>query len=198
MSTAAMHQVRGLFEFEPFYDASQLRLSGSIVRDVRGAAEAFGRFVGRKDELRRIGEMLAIATKRSARVITIRGDHGVGKTRLLFEVERRLAKGGYNVGWYVATCPPHGREFPLSGMVCMLQVLCGVSEGDRPERILTVQPRLRALGLHDEDVAAILNALGAAVPAPNASAKTALKNAFTRMVPSSCATLVICSLPLAW
>ncbi|MEO6418689.1 MAG: protein kinase, partial [Polyangiaceae bacterium] len=187
VSAPAMRQLRGLFDFEPIADANPSRpLSGSIVKDVRGAGEAFGRFVGRKDELRKLGEILAAATKRSARVITIRGDHGVGKTRLLVEVERRLGKGGYNVGWYVATCPPRGREFPLSGIVCMLQILCGLTEGDSAERILAVQPRLRALGLHDEDVAAILSALGAAVPAPNANAKTALKNAFTRMVASLC------------
>ncbi len=187
VSAPAMRQLRGLFDFEPIADATSSRpVTGSIVKDVRGAGEAYGRFVGRKDELRKLGEILAAATKRSARVLTIRGDHGVGKTRLLVEAERRLGKGGYNVGWYVATCPPRGREFPLSGIVCMLQVLCGLTEGDSAERILAVQPRLRALGLHDEDVAAILNALGASVPAPNANAKTALKNAFTRMVASLC------------
>jgi eukaryotic-like serine/threonine-protein kinase len=188
ISAAAMRQVKGLFELEPLCEGDQPRtgLTGSIVRDVRGPAETFGRFVGRKDELRRLGEVLATATKRHARALTIRGDHGVGKTRLLFETERRLQKGGYNVGFYIATCPPRGRELPLSGIVCMLQVLCGVNEGDPPERILAVQPRLRALGLHDEDVAAILNALGATVPASNSNAKTALKHAFTRMVASLC------------
>jgi serine/threonine protein kinase/tetratricopeptide (TPR) repeat protein len=187
VSAAAMRQLRGLFDFEPIAEANPSRpVTGSIVKDVRGAGEAYGRFVGRKDELRKLGEILAAATKRSARVLTIRGDHGVGKTRLLVEAERRLSKGGYNVGWYVAACPPRGREFPLSGIVCMLQVLCGLTEGDTADRILAVQPRLRALGLHDEDVAAILNALGASVPAPNANAKTALKNAFTRMVASLC------------
>jgi serine/threonine protein kinase/tetratricopeptide (TPR) repeat protein len=188
ISAAAMRQVKGLFELDPLSEGDQPRtgLTGSIVRDVRGPAETFGRFVGRKDELRRLGEVLATATKRHARALTIRGDHGVGKTRLLFETERRLQKGGYNVGFYIATCPPRGRELPLSGIVCMLQVLCGVNEGDSPERILAVQPRLRALGLHDEDVAAILNALGASVPASNSNAKTALKHAFTRMVASLC------------
>ncbi|MGH7330205.1 MAG: ATP-binding protein, partial [Polyangiaceae bacterium] len=153
---------------------------------MRAPADTFGRFVGRKDELRRLGEVLATATKRHGELVTLRGDHGVGKTRLLYEVERRLSKGGYNVGVYIATCPPRGRDLPLSGIVCMLQVLCGVGETDSPERVLAVQPRLRALGLHDEDVAAILNALGAAVPAANPNAKTALKHAFGRMVAGLC------------
>src|SRR5205085_10282925 len=98
-----------------------------LVKEVRSAGEAFGRFVGRRDELRIIGEMLATATRRTACAFTVRGDHGVGKTRLLLEVERRLRKGGYNVGWHLATCPPRGVELPLSGIACMLQVLCGVA-----------------------------------------------------------------------
>ncbi len=130
MSSHAMRQVKALFEFESMADTSRLvsNVSAVLVKDVRGAADAFGRFVGRKDELRRIGEVLAFATKRSARLLTIRGDHGIGKTRLFYEVERRLRKGGYNVGFHVAACPPRGNEFPLSGLVAMLQVLCGTTE----------------------------------------------------------------------
>ena len=126
------------------------KISPGRSKDVRGPNETLGRFVGRKDGLRKIGEVLASATRRQARVLTIRGGHGVGKTRLLVEVERRLAKGNYNVGFYIATCPPRGREYPLSGIVCMLQVLCGVSEGDpsvpspgRGDRALPVFSPLR-------------------------------------------------------
>jgi eukaryotic-like serine/threonine-protein kinase len=186
ISNAAMRQVKNIFAFEAIGEAARASL-GQLVKDVKGPSETFGRFVGRKEELRKIGEILAMATKRNARVLTIRGDHGVGKTRLLVEVERRLRKGGYNVGWHQATCPPRGRELPLSGIICMLQALCGVAEGDPTDRVLAVQPRLRAAGLHDDDVHAILSALGASVPAPaGGNAKTALRNAFTRMVASLC------------
>src|SRR5581483_10970239 len=101
MSTQAMRQVKALFEFESMIDSDRAsaNVSAVLVKDVRGPGEGFGRFVGRKDELRRIGELLARASKRSAQVLTIRGDHGVGKTRLLYEVDRRLRKGGYNVGF---------------------------------------------------------------------------------------------------
>jgi serine/threonine protein kinase/tetratricopeptide (TPR) repeat protein len=186
VSQAAMRQTKGLFVFDPVEGAATPASSGSFVKDVRGLPETLGRFVGRKDELRAIGEVLAIVTKRKARTLTIRGDHGVGKTRLLLEVARRLRKGNYNVGWHIATCPPRGREFPLSGIVCMLQVLCGIAEGDSPERVMTVEPRLRALGLHDEEVAAVLVALGGSVPSFTGNAKSTLRLAFARMVASLC------------
>ena len=186
ISATAMRNLRGQFSFEALEPGAAMPASvASLVADVRGAAEAVGRFVGRKEELRAIGETLAAATKRKAQVMTLRGDHGVGKTRLLFEVARRLRKGNYNVGWHIATCPPRGREFPLSGIVCMLQVLCGVTEGDSSERVMSVQPRLRALGLHDEEVAAILTVLGANVSYAG-SVKTTLRLAFARMIASLC------------
>jgi serine/threonine protein kinase/tetratricopeptide (TPR) repeat protein len=184
ISSQAMHAVRTLFEFEPPAGVSDA--SGVLVKDVLGAGEAFGRFVGRKDELRRIGEALATAARRNPRVVTIRGDNGVGKTRLLYEVGRRLRKGGYNVGFHLAVCPPRGNDFPLSGIVSMLQVLCGTSEGDANDRILSVQPRLRALGLRADEVNAVLAVLGASVPLVSGNAKARLRQAFTRMVQSLC------------
>jgi len=185
ISQVALRQVKRLFGVEPIEGGSGPS-GASLVLDVRGSHEAYGRFVGRKDELRTVGEVLAAATKRKARMLTIRGDHGVGKSRLLVEVARRLRKGNYNVGWHVATCPPRGREFPLSGIVSMLQVLCGIVEGDSSERVMTVEPRLRALGLHDEEVAAILTALGGNVPNFTGNAKSVMRLAFARTVASLC------------
>jgi predicted ATPase len=189
ISAQGMRQVRSLFEFEPLTDDDRPAsdVPGVLVKEVRGPGEAFGRLVGRKQELRRMGVVLALAAKRSARVLTIRGDHGVGKTRLLYEAERRLRKGGYDVGFHIATCPPRGSEFPLSGVVCMLHVLCGTTEGDAPDRILAVQPRLRALGLQEDEVRAVLMALGAGVTTLAGDASTLLRNGFARMVNSLCA-----------
>ncbi len=188
MSTQSMRQVRAFFEFEPMTDADQptSNVSAVLVKDVRLPAETFGRFVGRKEELRRIGEVLASATRRATRVLTIRGDHGIGKTRLLYEVERRIRKGGYNVGFHVAACPPQGRELPLSGIVAMIQVLCGTAEGDANDRILAVAPRLRALGLPVDEVNGVLTVLGATVPSPPGNANARLRQAFGRMVQSLC------------
>lgn len=193
ISASAMRQVRNLFIFDTLDVSSRPGVSTTttlLVKEVRGNSEAFGRFVGRRDELRIVGEMLANATRRTASVLSVRGDHGVGKSRLLIEVERRLQKGGYNVGWYLATCLPRGTDLPLSGIECMLQTLCGVAEGDVEPRIRQVGPRLRALGLQDDEVNAVLSSLGATnakkTAAPGGNAKALLTNAFTRMVQRLC------------
>ncbi len=188
VSATALRPLKSLFAFEPVGDGKDpaAPIQAALVKEARGPSETFGRFVGRKDELRTIGEVLASSTRRSGRALTIRGDHGVGKTRLLYEVERRLLKGSYNVGFYFCTCPPRGKELPLSGIAAMLQTLCGVADGDSHEKILAVQPRLRALGLHDEEVGAVLQALGANVARRVADAKGPLRNAFARMAISLC------------
>ncbi len=208
ISTTAMRQVRTLFVFDTLSE-SRPGVSATttlLVKEVRGSNEAFGRFVGRREELRIVGEMLATATRRTASVLTVRGDHGLGKSRLLYEVERRLQKGGYNVGWYLATCLPRGTDLPLSGIESMLQTLCGVAEGDADVHIQQVAPRLRALGLQDDETFAVLAALGASTwgraeraghsdgpkedrplrPPASGNAKALLANAFTRMIQRLC------------
>jgi len=200
ISATAMRQVRNIFVFDTLGESRPgvSTTTTLLVKEVRGTLEAFGRFVGRREELRMVGEKLATATRRTASVLTIRGDHGLGKTRLLFEVERRLQKGGYNVGWYLATCLPRGTDLPLSGIEGMLQTLCGIAEGDAESRIRQVVPRLRALGLQEDEVSAVLGALGALSPSAartgssgnvsktTGNAKALLANAFTRMVQRLC------------
>ena len=188
ISASAMRQVRNLFVFDTLSE-SRPGVSATttlLVKEVRGSTEAFGKFVGRRDELRVVGEMLASATRRTASVLTVRGDHGTGKSRLLYEVERRLQKGGYNVGWYLATCLPRGTDLPLSGIQGMLQTLCGIAEGDAESRIRQVGPRLRALGLQDDEVQAVLAALGVTSGKAPISSKSVLANAFTRIVQRLC------------
>lgn len=163
---------------------------GCVITSARNPSSLYGRFVGRHDELKRLGDILASATRRRAQIVTVLGDKGIGKTRLLAEMERRLSKGNYNVGFYIASCPKNGAEAPQSGLSSMLRVLCGVQEGDDEARILAVLPRLRALGLHSDESAAVLAELGASLadgaPRPPQESSLALRTAFARMVQSLC------------
>jgi serine/threonine protein kinase/tetratricopeptide (TPR) repeat protein len=158
---------------------------GRIITSARSPSTVYGRFVGRHDELKRLGDILAAATRRKVQLISVQGDKGVGKTRLLAEMERRLSKGNYNVGFYVAPCPRNGAEIPLSGLSSMLRVLCGIQEGDDEARILEVLPRLRALGLQSDESSAVLAELGASLSErPPQESSAALRAGFARMVQS--------------
>jgi len=175
LSPDAARQVRGLFALE---GAGR----GFAVGAPRPAQEAYGKFVGRRGELSRLGTILGNASKRQLQLITVEGAAGVGKTRLLHEIDRRLRRGDFNVGVYVAPCSPRGREAPLSGATAMLQVLCGVQDGDGADRARQVAPSLRALGLLDDEVDAVLAQLG--VPGLSPEGPQVLRSAFLKTLMS--------------
>jgi serine/threonine protein kinase/tetratricopeptide (TPR) repeat protein len=159
ISSAALRHVRSTVDVEPIPDAARTlaSVSGVLVKGRRPASELYAKFVGRREELRVLGEILAAATRRRAKLVTVRGAPGIGKTRLLHEVHRRLQRGAYNVGWYQASCTPHGKDVPLAGVAAMLRVLCGIEEGDPESKVSAVRPRLRALGLNDDDLKTVLD-----------------------------------------
>lgn len=159
ISTAALRHVQASVDYEPIPDAARVLASvnGVLLRGRKAAADQWAKFVGRREELRVLGEILASATRRRARLVTVRGAAGSGKTRLLHEVHRRLQRGAYNVGWYLASCSPHGADLPLSGVAAMLRVLCGIEEGDDQAKLDAVRPRLRALGLGDDDQRTVID-----------------------------------------
>jgi len=180
VSKLAARQVRSLFELEP-WDTDD-GVMGSLVGEPRLSDDALRRFVGREDEYRQMGKVLAAAARRRLKIVTIRGDQGIGKTRFVDALERRLKRSAYHIGMYVACCPPLGKQMPLSGLSSMLRVLCGVKEGDGPERIATIEPRLRALGLTDEERGAVLGQLGALATDMVGPSVPPLRSAFSRML----------------
>jgi serine/threonine protein kinase/tetratricopeptide (TPR) repeat protein len=160
-SPEAARNLRGRFELSSPGGgklAAKLPVLVGERKAIEGASE---RFVGRKAELRRLGEALKAASHRKLQVMSISGPHGVGKTRLVQEAAERLTRGAFAIACYVARCLPRGRQEPHGAIVSMLRTLCGVREGDPPAAIAAVEPRLRALGLVDEEVSAVLGALGA-------------------------------------
>ncbi|HEX7672012.1 MAG TPA: protein kinase, partial [Polyangiaceae bacterium] len=142
VSRRAASSLRGRFPLEPF-------AGGLSVREF--AQDGFtDPFVGRKAELTHLGETLVVAARGQLRLIAIAGEPGVGKTRLAVEMQRRLARGSIDLRTFFCTCPPRGRDLPNSGVVAMLRRMCGVRDGDPPERIEALEPRLRALGLNTD------------------------------------------------
>ena len=170
---------------------------GRLITSARPPSQIYGRFIGRTEELRKLGDILAAATRRRAQVAVIAGDKGIGKSRLVSEMERRIQKGNYNVGFYTATCPRSGGDAPWSGLTAMLQILCGIQEGDDEAKIRDVLPRLRALGLQDDECQAVLRQLGATATDDRGSrrgdrasgalvAMASLRSAFGRMAQGLC------------
>ncbi len=126
----------------------------------RPVAESYGRLFGRREELRTIGEILAMVSRGSGRVLELIGEAGTGKTRIMHEVRRRLVAGGHDVGWYEAVCVPWRHATPFAAVISMFRSILAVSEIE-PEHELRVKvERLRELGLIPEEVESVAVLLG--------------------------------------
>ncbi len=122
--------------------------------------------MGRRELLRELGVTLRRAHGGRLHVLGLVGPAGVGKTRFLGELVRRLRSEGESIGYALATCTPEGQDAPYSGADAMLRALCDVREGDSRVLIASVEPQLRALGLTDSAVASVLVRLGSGASVP--------------------------------
>jgi len=175
-SLAAAKLLRGRFELAPAQgDAPR------ILERERRADEGVGKFVGRRDELRKLGETLARANRGRARVIGIKGDAGSGKSRLLLEASRRLRQAGHDVGFYLATCSPQGRSVPFSAIHELLRAVLGVEELEPETRLREKVDRLKLLGLPPSQRDAVARVLGLSVPGASGMGAATLESAMLRI-----------------
>ncbi|HJL39204.1 MAG TPA: AAA family ATPase, partial [Polyangiaceae bacterium LLY-WYZ-15_(1-7)] len=170
-----------------FFD---LRASGEAPEDAgeayevlgeRNLTDSLGRFVGRREELRRVGEVLAIANKGRQCLLSLVGEAGSGKSRLLSETMRRLRLGGHDVGMHVCRVPPASKDVPLATAQEMLRVLLGIEEFDEEEEIVEKIGRLRELGMSKPELEAVTLALGLSVEDDEHGGRRPLRAAIARI-----------------
>jgi tetratricopeptide (TPR) repeat protein len=192
VSPATARLVRRSFVTETLPAEVRARADGLIVRGALSFEAARGRFVGRHAELKKLGTLLAMATRGEPQLVVVQGETGIGKSRLLHEATRRLERGRFDVAFYACSCPLNGASEPWSGMRAMLHVLCGTQQDDDASRILEVRPRLRALGFGDEQADSVLSLLGAPVGLKAGELRSSLRASFERMVGSLCKDQLHC------
>ncbi|MCA9603066.1 MAG: AAA family ATPase, partial [Myxococcales bacterium] len=153
----------------------------SRVLGERTVTEAFGRFVGRKEELKRIGEIFALANRGKRRTLLIHGDAGVGKSRLLHETIRRLRLGKHPVGMHLVSIPRDHVDVPLSGIREMLRTILGVDEFDPEPIIRRKVARLRELGLQPLEIRSVEANLGLRSESPERRSLGTLRSALANI-----------------
>lgn len=153
--------------------------------DDKGSEPALGDFrpfVGRAVETKQVGLRLAQVTRRQLQAVAIVGAPGIGKSRFIFELRRRLQRGGLNLAFHVVRCPVGGRQQDYSGIVTMLRALFGVVgtlSVDRESLIVA----LRTLGLSGAKADAVLCELGASPETDSAAPplSAAVEQIFARL-----------------
>ncbi|MFE3329639.1 BTAD domain-containing putative transcriptional regulator [Streptomyces sp. NPDC059176] len=87
--------------------------------------------VDREYELDVLCRLLELAGhRRSPHLVTLLGEHGVGKTRLVLELGRRVAGRPDGALFLAATVPAAGQAGPLAVQSDILRAYCGILPGD--------------------------------------------------------------------
>ena len=137
----------------PMYAVQEItrRRAGVPVR----SAQSLSRFMGRERELALLRERLEQAANGQGQVVSIVGDPGIGKSRLLEEIRQRL--GGAQVLYRDGRCLSYGQYIPYGPVLSLLRCLCGLGDTDDPATIADkLCQGLRAAAMAPEEWAPLL------------------------------------------
>jgi DNA-binding NtrC family response regulator/tetratricopeptide (TPR) repeat protein len=103
-------------------------VTGQRARLATPGTAAQSRFVGREPELRVLAESFASAEAASGQVVFVVGEAGIGKSRLLAELRRRLGETPHL--WIEGRCASYGSTTPLFPVVDGLRRWLGIDDRD--------------------------------------------------------------------
>jgi class 3 adenylate cyclase/tetratricopeptide (TPR) repeat protein len=114
--------------------------------------------VGRSHEIGVLQEAWDSALAGAGRVVSVVGEAGLGKSRLLQEFSGRLAAGGGR--YLVGTCFTYGDTTSFLPFLRIVREMCGIADGDaEPAAKRAIATRLESLGLPAEEVEPYLHNL---------------------------------------
>ena len=112
----------------------------------RGGAQRSERleppFVGRERELRLVKDLFhATAEERKARLVSVVGIAGIGKSRLAWELEKYIDGLVDSIWWWRGRCLAYGEGVTYWALAEMVRTRADIVEGEPPA---TARPKLRA------------------------------------------------------
>ena len=120
---------KGKTEPVPVWEAVEPRARLGV--DVRQLSSA--PFVGRQEELAALVAALARAREGAAQLVTLVGEPGIGKSRLVFELLQIVDAGVENVYWRQGRSLPYGDGVTFWALGEMVKSQAGILETDAPE-----------------------------------------------------------------
>ena len=115
-------------------------------------------FVGRQAEMAMLHRRLALVREGRGQVITIGGEPGIGKSRMLFEFHRTLAPD--EAAYLSARAVSYGRTQPLLPIIELMCRAHGIEDDDPPAAILAkLRSALATLGLPADQMTPYLSRL---------------------------------------
>jgi class 3 adenylate cyclase len=100
----------------------------------RGLTGIHAPMIGRDAQLARLTELFGIARAGQGRVVSILGEPGIGKSRLLSEFRASVESGDSSVRWVEGRCLSYGQTLPYHLVLDVVRSVIGVSaSANEPE-----------------------------------------------------------------
>ncbi|HEX5246984.1 MAG TPA: AAA family ATPase [Gaiellaceae bacterium] len=136
----------GTFELKGKEGLTPLWRALRVVSGLRGSLKSHGLeapFVGRDRELRTLKDLFhASADERKARLLSVTGIAGIGKSRLAWEFYKYFDGIAETIYWHRGRCLPYGEGVTYWALADMVRMRCRIAEDDDPAQGLT---KLRAV-----------------------------------------------------
>ncbi len=112
-----------------------VRPAGRVGREIDGRELPF---TGRDREMRLLKDMLeATSAEQRARLVSITGEAGIGKSRLGREFMNHVDGFSETVFWHQGRSPSYGDGLPMWAVGEMIRQRAGIAEDEEPSRTLT-------------------------------------------------------------
>jgi class 3 adenylate cyclase/tetratricopeptide (TPR) repeat protein len=93
-------------------------------------------FVGREHDLTALTSVFSrVAGDRSVQLVTIVGEPGIGKSRLVSELQRALDARPELITWRQGRCPPYGEGITFWALGEIVKAEAGILETDSPDEV---------------------------------------------------------------
>jgi class 3 adenylate cyclase/tetratricopeptide (TPR) repeat protein len=133
-AAAIVYEEGGSFELKGKSEAVHTWRAVRVVAGMGGRARAAALeapFVGRDDELAALrGDFEAVLDGGAARLVSVIGEAGIGKSRLAWELQKHADGLSAEVLWHRGRCLPYGEGVAFWALAEMVRARAGVSEDD--------------------------------------------------------------------
>ena len=120
----------------PLHAFEVLRALPRRARLQTGGERGLTPYSGRERELSALLELFTTAKSGHGQVVFITGETGIGKSRLVHELRRRLVLGGEEATWLEGRCMSFGRAIPLLPVRDQLDESFDIEESDSDDDVV--------------------------------------------------------------
>jgi class 3 adenylate cyclase len=158
---AGEREIKGKSERQRIVQLNALRRGA--VRFDAALSRGLTTYIGRDRELETL-ERLLVEARSELRVIDLSGEPGIGKSRLLYEVQQRLAKTSAFI--LAGSCSPDGQQTPFLPFIEVVRGSFRVAVGEAEAAVARkLEDGLKVLGIaSSQNLGLLLNILGLKPP----------------------------------